>query len=975
MAVAFRASATGSANPTTGFTFTVPATTQADDVVYLWITNRDSTSAPGVVDNEGAGAWAMKKNQAAATNGGGSLWWKRATANTNSKTITVSGLTGSSAGVLLVFSGVPTSWTEPIADLWSESRASGTERTTRGISMLADRGGAAVLCVANTANDNAVSGGAFDNELTTDGSIEHLSTGGSDCGAYMSYCLVTNASTAGYGRGTWTQVNGTTAALIFEIPGMDLSALTDKISLVGHNCPAIQTPTTAADVHLPSWLLANDVIFAWITNRDATGDPTVGDDEGAGSWAKVTNQAAATSGSGSIWWKRASANTHDKLLSISGVTGSIAVVIRVYRGAVTTGDPYEQVAGEANASGNETQVQITPTGNDRRVCFAVFNKADITPTTMVCTDPTLVSQTHYRSTGGSDSAVDVVCGQQGTAAPTGAFTWAQSNGTTASVAFAIIPASAGVSAAPGVGSLTLTGQAPTIFGTKVAAPGAGALSLTGLAPAARLHIRVKPGVGSLSLNGLAPAAKLNIIPKPGAGALSLTGFEPTIDIAAAPEDDITVSVPPANKHPLLGWQMSATGDKWMSRGAALTISDTKVGTMNVLLKLAAGSDGLVMPILSPIVGGSAYPILTRNASNTLIFTLRRNDLGVIWQHELTNFDETNYPGWVNIIISWDLAATTGLFYVDGAPAGTSTTGPLDNTVELDGFNGSWDIGLDFIDNDFLEADMARIFFTSAAFIDLTDATNREKFHAGAAMNVDGSRPLGIQPEIFFQLSQWSAGRRDLRNRGSGGSFSVPGTFAFSADNPTDGLDDLGLTLSGFSPAVVNPKFALPGAGALTLTGLAPAPRLNVRAKPDVGALTLDGQAPIILTPRTVPVGAGALTLTGQAPTIGVAAVTFPPAGQLLLTGFKPQAVAAQLVVPGLGFLTLTGFNPLTLLAPFYQDSAPTTTEFYTDSAPTTSSFYTDSQPVANDFYVDKTNMPGASYTDSAPTATGAYEDF
>ncbi len=80
-----------------------------------------------------------------------------------------------------------------------------------------------------------------------------------------------------------------------------------------------------------------------------------------------------------------------------------------------------------------------------------------------------------------------------------------------------------------VGSLSLTGVAPTAFVESTASPAAGSLSLTGQAPSAEeAHDSLVP-VGSLSLSGIAPDPLTNHIASPGVGSLTLTGQTPSAE--------------------------------------------------------------------------------------------------------------------------------------------------------------------------------------------------------------------------------------------------------------------------------------------------------------------------------------------------------------------------------------------------------------------------------------------------------------
>jgi len=116
--------------------------------------------------------------------------------------------------------------------------------------------------------------------------------------------------------------------------------------------------------------------------------------------------------------------------------------------------------------------------------------------------------------------------------------------------------------APGVGSLTLTGAAPSAEITHVRDALQGTLTLTGAVPTVEItHIRVSPqgaltltgevpvtvltagltaspGVGSLTITGAAPSVEITHIRLPGLGSLSLTGGQP-VTVVEGP-DAVTV---------------------------------------------------------------------------------------------------------------------------------------------------------------------------------------------------------------------------------------------------------------------------------------------------------------------------------------------------------------------------------------------------------------------------------------------------
>lgn len=189
----------------------IPSAVLADDLLFVTVTSRDSTSGSANVtctDDSGDGvSWSVLHN---TSDKKAWVFWKRANAGTNDGTITVASCVGSASGVLKCFSGADTGAT-PYTNVTEESNASGDE-THAGITpSTAD----SMLCASihNYANDNAVTTlssvnfGAF---TTT----EKLSTGGLDCACAFGHDLVTSGAT---GNITWSQTDGTTYAIVWAI--------------------------------------------------------------------------------------------------------------------------------------------------------------------------------------------------------------------------------------------------------------------------------------------------------------------------------------------------------------------------------------------------------------------------------------------------------------------------------------------------------------------------------------------------------------------------------------------------------------------------------------------------------------------------------------------------------------------------------------------------------------------------------------
>lgn len=175
---------------------------------------------------------------------------------------------------------------------------------------------------------------------------------------------------------------------------------------VSHNASAIPAgnPTTSFTVTIPAGVLTDDVLFLIVAHKAAGVPSSVTDnDAGGNTWTNIT---AASSGSTnlSLWWKRATSGTASKTVTVSGLTNCGAGVLSAYSGALVSGTPYENVGGEANASGDEANAGTTPTADGSEVCLAVGNLSnDLAVTSPSTTDPGALNiRGEKLSTGGTD---------------------------------------------------------------------------------------------------------------------------------------------------------------------------------------------------------------------------------------------------------------------------------------------------------------------------------------------------------------------------------------------------------------------------------------------------------------------------------------------------------------------------------------------------------------------------------------------
>lgn len=199
------------------------------------------------------------------------------------------------------------------------------------------------------------------------------------------------------------------------------------------------TTTTSFSITLPA-TQANDIIILEYTHRGTT-DATLGGTYSGPAFTEKHDQQYATSTfSGKTLYSRASGNHSGQTVTGSGLTDSCAAIITVYRGALTSGDPLADatVVGEQNASGNETQAQITTSNHGSYVVLVVANAPDVAVSAQSCTTPGgLPERAERLSTGGLDTSIAHASGAVATAGATGAFNWAQTNGASGSWAYAI----------------------------------------------------------------------------------------------------------------------------------------------------------------------------------------------------------------------------------------------------------------------------------------------------------------------------------------------------------------------------------------------------------------------------------------------------------------------------------------------------------------------------------------------------------
>lgn len=201
------------------------------------------------------------------------------------------------------------------------------------------------------------------------------------------------------------------------------------------------TTTTSFTITIPA-VLDGDIGILEFCHR-GTGDGSVTDNVGAG-WTRKTEQLFnGSTFSGQLYWKRFEAADSGGTITVTALTDSCAGILTVYRDVIGTGDPFDGAAtivGEENASGNETQAEITTLVDNCMVCLTVLNSPDLAVATQACTTPGALTERSERlSTGGTDSSIAHASAVRTTAGATGAFTWTQTNAASGSYAYALQP--------------------------------------------------------------------------------------------------------------------------------------------------------------------------------------------------------------------------------------------------------------------------------------------------------------------------------------------------------------------------------------------------------------------------------------------------------------------------------------------------------------------------------------------------------
>jgi len=206
---------------------------------------------------------------------------------------------------------------------------------------------------------------------------------------------------------------------------------------------------------------------------------------------------------------------------------------------------------------------------------------------------------------------------------------------------------------------------------------------------------------------------------------------------------------------------SADGTKgtvsvWFKHGTLTGATDYIINNTNSRIEIKMGSSGVMFVIVQDS-GGSSKVNMNTNTGG---------------------FDDNE---WHHLLASWDTSITTGHLLIDGVDefnSGSVTSGTLDYTVS------NWYILRAFDSSGQWNDDMADLWFSQTDYFDFTDADNVFLFNDAnfpSKLGSDGSLATGSPPIIYMSgdTSTWQS------NNGTGGGFSLNGSFSTAATSPSD----------------------------------------------------------------------------------------------------------------------------------------------------------------------------------------------
>lgn len=476
--------------------------------------------------------------------------------------------------------------------------------------------------------------------------------------------------------------------------------------------------------------------------------------------------------------------------------------------------------------------------------------------------------------------------------------------------------SSGATATPAAGSLSITGLAPTTFGSAnadIASPGA--LALSGLAPSATSGVVLTPGASSLALSGSAPSLiSDHVLTADTTSSLALTGAAPTVfgDANAAPNPQavaISGLAPSVSSDQMLSPDsmalvltlmaptVTSSPDALTPASQSVAISG-QVPTVTVIpdppvyVGVGTVAVGDHVAVLSP---GEPASVATGDLLITVAFLRNAGTLSINsgWtQHSLV---DTTQNGIGYYLQTWYRFATGSGDAATVTPSGGSTSPQSMTcafTLAFNNVHATTPFGVDGSDS----------FNTSSANVGpISAATAVEQVGAVIVFGVRTGTAGSAIATLSGDSLTWVEAVEQFNTVNSLG-ISVACDYAiWSGGVPT--LTSKTFTITGGSSA--------PGFGKMFLLNAPSAQGADVDAHPGAGSVAITGRVPVINAGATAAAGAQSVVLTGQAPTVVADANVEPSAGSIALSGLAPALVSDEIIAAGAGSLSITGYAPAT----------------------------------------------------------------
>lgn len=223
--------------------------------------------------------------------------------------------------------------------------------------------------------------------------------------------------------------------------------------------------------------------------------------------------------------------------------------------------------------------------------------------------------------------------------------------------------------------------------------------------------------------------------------------------------------------------LTFNGAVYLTRGADMTgNADGKAGTFSFWVNIA-GSDSAEQTIYASTGGflvvrrttAGKWEIEGKNSAGTTILKMTSN----------TVYDGDS--GWTHVAFSWNLASGLGKLYInnsnDLATGATLTNDTIDYT------RANHAIGATVTGTNKFTGDLAEIYASFAAYLDVSSSANREKLisssRAPVELGTTANGPTGVQAILCLRNAAATFGT----NAGSGGTFSIATSYLWDSEDP------------------------------------------------------------------------------------------------------------------------------------------------------------------------------------------------